>query len=197
MSGGPQGKALDIAVYSVLGLGLLWMGTRVRAANSEVLAVREAAREARDSARVWRIESRVAHKLLYAEQLPDALPAVEVFENEPLQLDLVRPRVFYVVSPTCPACEENFPAMLDVESLFPGHVAVLTSASPDEAARAYQQYKSRLPVYSVPGESLHTVVSGAVTPITMLSVNRRRIQFIYGLVHDNAQATIVRFLASE
>jgi hypothetical protein len=87
--------------------------------------------------------------------------------------------------------------MLDVESLFPGHVAVLTSASPDEAARAYQQYKSRLPVYSVPGESLHTVVSGAVTPITMLSVNRRRIQFIYGLVHDNAQATIVRFLASE
>lgn len=187
----------DSMVVVVLAAVLIYTGLELRSTRAMLLQVRAESREVRDSATVWRMESRAGHHLLYTIPLPSTISAINVADGVRSSLEFSGQRVFYIVSPTCPACEENFPAISELEQSYPGHVAVLTTALPDEAARVYSDQLGIIPVYSVPGDELSSIVSNAVTPITLMTRERRRIRLWYGKVSEQVRLTLNSMLESE
>jgi hypothetical protein len=79
------------------------------------------------------MESRVAHRLVYSIALPESIPAIDAASGAATHLTFTGDRVIYVVSPSCAACAENFPAIQSLDSAFQGRVVVVTSAAPEDA----------------------------------------------------------------
>lgn len=189
-----RGSGVDALLTWVLAGLAIWLGVSLRASRADLMSERMAARAVQDSARIWRMESRVVHRLVFSITLPDSIPAIDVVSRNATHLTFAGDRVLYVVSPSCAACAENFPAMQALDSAFPGRVVVVTSAEPEDAVRAYAKLAETVPVLSVAGDVLHQVVSSAVTPITLLSRDRSRLRFWYGQVPEGAQAELRRML---
>lgn len=169
---------------------IVWLSISLRSVRAEFVVQRSELRETRDSARVWRMESRIAHGLLTTLRTPADIPAVDVATGRHTTIDLVQGKILYIVSPSCAACADNFQTIIDLAERQPSMVLVLTTATQDEASIAYKELIGLMPVYSVDGRYLHEVVPGSVTPVTAAIKDQHRLRLQYGLLPPSASSML-------
>jgi hypothetical protein len=192
LAGVAEAAALALLLTGVVALGLKLAGERTRASD----AMRDL-RTLRDSAQLWRLEAHANEELLTRLDLPGALSGTDVKTGERFTVALVERQAFYLVSPTCRACEENLPTVIALSRAFSGRMTVLTSASVADARLAYERYLDSLRVVSVDGQSLYQVFASLVTPITLAADGRHRLKYWYGEVTPSVRLSLERVLQGQ
>jgi thiol-disulfide isomerase/thioredoxin len=92
----------------------------------------------------------------------------------------------YWMSPTCPSCRTNYPALASLAEQFPGQVVAL---SPDGVNSVRDEYAAmEVPAHRMSRATAAGVFPEATFPTTLILRDGRRVRYVVGKLHADSVA---------